>query len=653
MKLTLNPNKIFEEYAIISNKKQNPIHFIDEDLSLIYEANQNTLPYYDHIETSNQFSSLILSYGGDENGMFYHTYHVVFPTFRKKVNDTRGSFSINVVDPITFIVNHQEVKDEILKRICINKMIQIETLLNDILIQRCFICGDTPSCITKIELTNLKEEEQVITLKTFTEDFNVSKNDVFDRPYYVHVSLIQKDIEEKNVTLLLKPHQKKTIYLCIACDYIHEFTICNPSLCFINKEKEVESFLNTYKVTCNYPTIDAMAKLSKIRTFESIFKTKNGWMHSPGGGQYYAAIWCNDQCEYAMPFFSYNNIDKANFATYNCFKMFQKYMFTSTPLVSSIIAEGIDYWNGAKDRGDAAMYLYGVTQYLLIQGDKKLAKEFIDAIQWCIDYSFSKMNSFGVIDSDADELENRFESGNCNLATNSIFYQGLINASALFDELKIQNDYFTKAETLKENINQYFYKDGKCLYCKEETHLRAHVVYPLIMDIYEHVDDIIKVLLHPSIYTHNGFKIIDNCDTYWDRITLMAIRGLFNADKADLAFDILFKYCEQRMLYHHVPYAIEAYPEGNQAHLSAESALFERIFLEGILGFKPLSFTTFKLHLSIPQKLRTFSIENITYNHINFDILITRLKNNEYEVKIPKLSFKVLTKNFKDVLIQL
>jgi len=28
-------------------------------------------------------------------------------------------------------------------------------------------------------------------------------------------------------------------------------------------------------------------------------------MHGPGGGRYYAAIWANDQAEYANPFFPF------------------------------------------------------------------------------------------------------------------------------------------------------------------------------------------------------------------------------------------------------------------------------------------------------------------------------------------------------------
>jgi hypothetical protein len=40
---------------------------------------------------------------------------------------------------------------------------------------------------------------------------------------------------------------------------------------------------------------------AKIRAAESIYATKGGLMHGPGGGTYYAAIWANDQAEYATP----------------------------------------------------------------------------------------------------------------------------------------------------------------------------------------------------------------------------------------------------------------------------------------------------------------------------------------------------------------
>ena len=174
------------------------------------------------------------------------------------------------------------------------------------------------------------------------------------------------------------------------------------------------------------------------------------------------------------------------------------------------------------------------------------------------------------------------------------------------------------------------------------------------MGIYDHVDDIIKEILDPSIYTENGFKTIDSEETYWDRITLMAIRGLFNADKSDLAYKILNTYSTNRLLKDHVPYAIEAYPEGNQAHLSAESALYSRIFLEGILGFKPQSFNSFMLHLSMPSTMNEINLKAICYNNISLDICVCKDNiDDTYLLSIEQLNIYMKVNNHQDVTINL
>ena len=132
----------------------------------------------------------------------------------------------------------------------------------------------------------------------------------------------------------------------------------------------------------------------------------------------------------------------------------------------------------------------------------------------------------------------------------------------------------------------------------------------------------------------------------------MAIRGLFNAKKSNLAYDLLVKYSENRLLNDHVPYAIEAYPEGNQAHLAAESALYSRIYLEGILGFEPMGFNKFKLSLSIPDKLKSIQLINIRYNENIFDIDLV-YKDGKYILKIEKLNIFATLNNYDDILISI
>lgn len=78
------------------------------------------------------------------------------------------------------------------------------------------------------------------------------------------------------------------------------------------------------------------------------------------------------------------------------------------PIPSSIIAEGTDIWNGAGDRGDAAMIAYGAARYALARGDAAEAAEVWPLVEWCLEYCRRRLTGDGVVASDSDELEGRF-----------------------------------------------------------------------------------------------------------------------------------------------------------------------------------------------------------------------------------------------------
>lgn len=58
---------------------------------------------------------------------------------------------------------------------------------------------------------------------------------------------------------------------------------------------------------------------------------------------------------------------------------------------------------------------------------------------------------------------------------------------------------------------------------------------------------------------------------------------------------MLHRYSQRRLLGDHVPYPIEAWPEGSQRHLSAESGLYCRIVTEGLFGIRPAGLRSFDL----------------------------------------------------------
>ena len=81
-----------------------------------------------------------------------------------------------------------------------------------------------------------------------------------------------------------------------------------------------------------------------------------------------------------------------------------------------------------------------------------------------------------------------------------------------------------------------------------------------------------------------------------------------------------------------MPYAIEAWPEGGQRHLSAESGLYGRIITEGLFGIRPTGFKSFTPRL--PEAWNHMALRRIGAFGAEFDIEIQRLSNNRLQVKI-------------------
>ena len=83
-------------------------------------------------------------------------------------------------------------------------------------------------------------------------------------------------------------------------------------------------------------------------------------------------------------------------------------------------------------------------------------------------------------------------------------------------------------------------------------------------------------------------------------------------------------YSKQRLLGEHVPYAIEAWPEGSQRHLSAESGLYCRIITEGLFGIRPVGLRSFTLKPNLPEGWDNMSLKRIKAFGSDFDLNIKR-----------------------------
>ena len=391
-------------------------------------------------------------------------------------------------------------------------------------------------------------------------------------------------------------------------------------------------------------TINTLFAFSKIRGAESIYLTKGGFMHGPGGESYYAALWANDQAEYINPFFPYLGYRVGNESALNAYLHFARFMNPKyEPIPSSIIAEGIDIWNGAGDRGDAAMIAYGASRYALARGDKGEAEQLWPLIEWTLEYCHRKLNKEGVVTSDSDELEGRFPAGEANLCTSSLYYDALLSAVYLGKSLGKPaaqlNSYAKKAQTLRKAMDKYF---GGAVegfntyqYYKGNDVLRSWICIPLTVGIYDRKEATINALFSPRLWTENGLLTQAGTETYWDRSTLYGFRGVIACGEVDKAMDYLKFYSNRRLLGEHVPYAIEAWPEGSQRHLSAESGLYCRIFTEGLFGIRPTGLHAFDLTPRLPKEWNEMSLNRICAFGKTFDIHVQRIQK--------KLDVRILT----------
>lgn len=391
------------------------------------------------------------------------------------------------------------------------------------------------------------------------------------------------------------------------------------------------------------PVIDQLFEFSKLRAAENVLATRGGLMHAPGGfNRYLAALWCNDQNEYVSPFFPFLGDPAGNESARNAYRWYATYINSEfRRLPSSIIAEGRSTWQGAGDRGDAAMTAYGASRWALSTGNLEYAKEVWPLIEWCLEYCERKKTEDGVISSDSDELEGRFSSGKTNLATSSLTYDALISAAYLADELEkpkeIAQTYRRRADDLRKAIDRVFGAkiEGFDTYRYHEglTTLRSWICIPMVMDLHERAEGTIKALFSPQLWTKDGLLTAEGSTTYWDRSTLYALRGVFRAGHPDLALEYLRKYSERRLFGDHVPYCQEAYPEQNQSHLSAESGLYCRIITEGLVGIRPTGLNRFTVTPQLPSRWKGAELRNIRAFARTWDCHIAR-KGKGLEVKI-------------------
>ncbi|HEY3268399.1 MAG TPA: hypothetical protein VGM37_15880 [Armatimonadota bacterium] len=605
---------------------------IEKDGGLAWTVAGHPIPHVDHIEMSGRKVSAIIHYGLDADGHLTLDRQVVWPTLRTIPNNTHASlqtgFGADAYPAVTADGAPLGPESPVSFRLRGLLAIASQTPSGIEVTRTLLPSTRLPALIENVTLRNRSGRAVTVEVPPFELSRRTDPEKGVDGAYRMEARSAGLPVTR------LRPG--RCAKFCVAYSGRRE---AEPALAPDGpaeqkaREAYVAGLWRKLRFECPDPVLERAFAFAKVRAAESIFDTKGGLMHGPGGGAYYAAIWANDQAEYANPFFPFLGDEAGNGSARNAFRLFGAYMTPEyKPVPSSIIAEGTDIWNGAGDRGDAAMIAYGASRYALASGDPKIAAEMWPIVQWCLEYCRRKTTADGVIASNCDELEGRFPAGDANLCTACLCYDAQRSAAFLARDLgqpeSVSRDLNARADALAAAIERHF---GAAVegyptyryYAGNET-LRAWIGIPLTMGIFTRSEGTVRALFSPRLWTENGLATEAGKETFWDRATLYALRGVFAAGDTERALDYLQKYSQRRLLGEHVPYPVEAWPEGNQRHLSAESALYARVITEGLFGIRPTGLRRFELTPRLPAGWNRMALRNVQAFGGSFDILVTR-----------------------------
>lgn len=602
--------------------------------------NDHNLPHSDNIEMAGKRVAGIITYSIDTNKHLSLERHIIFPQLRTHIRAT---------DPGWFVYRaylKETYDDSILPRLLIGDKVfspgPVETVSLDGTLT--FHHGEASGLeVTRKLLPSMTErlfvEEWTLTNKSNDAIRIKSGNTFIEQEDYGLKGKYTRTVSSDAPSLITVPaNGSYTFSITIGAKLDNETGLSKAAgQALAEREGFLQKMAGSLMLETPDPVLNTLFEFSKIRASESIFESKLGLVHSPGGGRYYCGFWANDQAEYVGPFFPYLGYKTANDASLNVYRLFAKEMNTSYNNIRySFEMEG-DAPVNPLDRGDAAMIAYGAAQFVMAMGDRAIAEELWPLIEWCLEYCRRKTNTDGVVESQSDEMEGRIETGSANLSTSSLTYGALNLAVDLGRELNkpdhLLEGYRQEAVALNNAIESYFGATVEGLetyrYYKNHQNLRHWICLPLVMGIHDRRQGTIEALFD-RLWSPNGVHVEKNTENeaiskiFWDRGTLYALRGTFLAGATEGSLEKLTQFSSERLLGARVPYVVEAYPEGNMAHLSAESGLYCRVFTEGMFGIVPTGLNSFKCTPRLPAKWGQMALKNVRAFGQNFDLTVIR-----------------------------
>jgi hypothetical protein len=377
------------------------------------------------------------------------------------------------------------------------------------------------------------------------------------------------------------------------------------------------------------PQLNVAFALQKFHVLECPMETIKGLITHNGSLIYSPGVWANDPVEYSSPLFPFFGDPELNRASMNMYRIWQDHcrQIGIVPFPGSF--EGPALKLTQRERGDDAMVLYGLSKFLLFQGERAAAAELWPLIEFSAASVFKHTTAEGIVASQTDEMEDRYPTGNANLSTSALAYGGYRQAACLARALDkpVAAEFDRRADALRKGIEAYFGAEiegfSTYRYYKENTTLRGWILLPLAMGITERKDATVAALLSDKLWPNrmDGADILAESTrpTEWGRETYYALRVLFKAGRTEEALDLTRRVVRTQVFGHKGPY-----PDEDAIDMLCPGSLYPRVFIEGMFGIVPTGLDSFECTPWLPKAWPRMALRDLRAFGRAWDVVVER-----------------------------
>lgn len=377
------------------------------------------------------------------------------------------------------------------------------------------------------------------------------------------------------------------------------------------------------------PDLDVAYALQKFHVLECPIETCKGIITHNGSLRYSPGIWANDPVEYSSPVFPFFGDPELNRAGMNMYRIWQNHCLeTGTePFPGSFEHAALTLVQ--RDRGDDAMVLYGLSKFLLFQGDRAAAEELWPLLELSAASVLKHTTAEGIVASKTDEMEGRYPTGDANLSTSALAYGGYRLAARLAAALgrPAAADFDRRAEALRKAIEASFGAEIEGFktyrYYAGNTTLRGWILLPLAMGITERQDATVAALTSDKLWPKRleGADILAESTrpTEWGRETYYALRVLFKAGRTEQALDLTRRVVKAQIFGVKGPY-----PDEDAVDMLCPGSLYPRVFTEGMFGIVPTGLDSFECTPWLPAAWPRMALRDVRAFGRSWDLVVER-----------------------------